>query len=554
MRRILLFFACLLLLLLTSCYEATELNDYVLTIVDNGPLASNDYQHVITIESNGKFSDVYYTLDNSTPNADSTKYTPAEYKCTDSKTYSGILVSEGETIKAKAISGNENSFITEKNVTFKCKIGDKGPAGGYIFYDCDADNGSGNADGLTSIECGWRYLEVAPEDSEILVPFGNFGDSGTSELIGTGKTNTETFVAENGNDDYATKVCSNYSLNGYDDWFLPSKDELNLLYQNLKDKMGSFDYWSSSEVGYDCAWSQSFNTGKQTECNRSLWKQVRPVRAYTNSEKHTHSWNSGVDTLLATCNAGGKRTYTCLICGKTREESISATGIHTYVNYRCSGCGLWGKGPAGGYVFYDCDADNDSGNVDGLVSTVCGWRYLEAAPENRQTLYGFGYNRSSESASNLVVGTSTAIGSGKANTNALVEALHDSAYELFDGASKDAYAALICYGFSWLNDDDEVFDDWFLPSLEELNLMYENLHKNGLGDFEYAKTVNGTTAYCYSYWSSSEYNETEAWCFIFTSNPNYKDVRQHSSRGYTNVVRPIRAFKDEMIVNLRTKC
>ena len=39
------------------------------------------------------------------------------------------------------------------------QVGDIGPAGGIIFYDCDADNDMGNPDGLDSSICGWRYLK-----------------------------------------------------------------------------------------------------------------------------------------------------------------------------------------------------------------------------------------------------------------------------------------------------------------------------------------------------------------------------------------------------------
>jgi hypothetical protein len=84
----------------------------------------------------------------------------------------------------------------------------------------------------------------------------------------------------------AAKVCAEYSLeNGgvtYDDWFLPSKDELNLMYRNLKDQ-GSFstnDYWSSSEDGAYSAWSQNFYNGNQSNIARPNKIRVRPVRAF----------------------------------------------------------------------------------------------------------------------------------------------------------------------------------------------------------------------------------------------------------------------------------
>ena len=54
------------------------------------------------------------------------------------------------------------------------------------------------------------------------------------------------------------------NLNGFNDWYLPSKDELNLLYYNLKlYGFGNFDYnwyWSSTdgETNGEAAWVQSF--------------------------------------------------------------------------------------------------------------------------------------------------------------------------------------------------------------------------------------------------------------------------------------------------------
>ena len=65
----------------------------------------------------------------------------------------------------------------------------------------------------------------------------------------------------------AKTACDELILNGYSDWHLPSKDELNALYVNLK-KIGvggfAFDfYWSSTERDNVLAWSHQFHTGSQ---------------------------------------------------------------------------------------------------------------------------------------------------------------------------------------------------------------------------------------------------------------------------------------------------
>lgn len=181
-------------------------------------------------------------------------------------------------------------------------IGMIGPSGGRIFYDCDADNNSGNADGLVSSECGWRYLEAAPEGLRNRYHFGfyygasNTGDwvkVGTATAIGTGESNTETLVKAMGETNngviYAAKACADYSITVdgvvYNDWFLPSKDELALMFENLKVKGFDYfafilDYWSSSEYGAGDAWSQNLDSGKQDYSYRSFELFVRPVRAF----------------------------------------------------------------------------------------------------------------------------------------------------------------------------------------------------------------------------------------------------------------------------------
>ncbi len=179
-------------------------------------------------------------------------------------------------------------------------------------------------------------------------------------------------------------------------------------------------------------------------------------------------------------------------------------------------------GPAGGYIFYDCDADNSTGNADGLLSSTCGWRYLEAAPADAGGGC-FGYYRPEKS--NIKIGTGTAIGSGKSNTKALIKAMGTKTYSKSSGSATDTYAAKICDDYS-VTYHGVVFDDWFLPSKDELNLLYEVLQLNGLGNF--SKNA---------YWSSSEYNQNNSWLQYFYSGYDYCYVRSNR-----HTIRAIRSF------------
>ncbi len=157
---------------------------------------------------------------------------------------------------------------------------DIGPAGGYIFYDKGSYSGSPS----------WRYLEAAPESTEWTGK--QWGCHGTSipgadgTAVGTGMQNTTDIVAECTTVGIAADICANLDLGGYSDWFLPSKDELNLMYENLHDivtPVGGFSdssYWSSSEDVADRAWTQYFFSGNQGNYYKYDSFRVRAVRAF----------------------------------------------------------------------------------------------------------------------------------------------------------------------------------------------------------------------------------------------------------------------------------
>ena len=104
----------------------------------------------------------------------------------------------------------------------------------------------------------------------------------TGTAIGTGLTNTNTIIAAQGSGSYAASIARDYNGGGYTDWFLPSKDELNQLYENKTTNMGFTDYpyWSSTEIDIVNGWYQDFNGGYQYDSYKEYTKPVRAVRAF----------------------------------------------------------------------------------------------------------------------------------------------------------------------------------------------------------------------------------------------------------------------------------
>nr|AOE10829.1 hypothetical protein [uncultured bacterium] len=80
----------------------------------------------------------------------------------------------------------------------------------------------------------------------------------------------------------AMNYCNALTVGQYDDWHLPSKDELNRLYEK-QTAIGGFTgdyYWSSTEYNFYNAWYQYFVYGNQSASNKNYPGYVRAVRAF----------------------------------------------------------------------------------------------------------------------------------------------------------------------------------------------------------------------------------------------------------------------------------
>lgn len=161
-------------------------------------------------------------------------------------------------------------------------IGDLGPAAGIIFYE----NPNAARD-------GWRYLEAMPFDQSVGAKWGCFRrliDGARGTAIGAGRQNTAEMIAACTDPETAARLCADLSFNGVRGWFLPSREELLLMYQHLKAaNLGGFllggmpdnvSYWTSSQDTADMSTHIDFaDNGRVHSDDKDFPRRVRAIRA-----------------------------------------------------------------------------------------------------------------------------------------------------------------------------------------------------------------------------------------------------------------------------------
>jgi hypothetical protein len=174
----------------------------------------------------------------------------------------------------------DEGYDCEGNIT--AQIGDYFQ-GGILFYVDESGE-----HGLISAQSDLGQFEWGC--------YGEYIDGADGESIGTGYQNTLDIVAGCSETSIAASIAIAYESGGYNDWYLPSRDELYEMYNTIGNgsmltatagNIGSFIsglYWSSSEVNNNHAWLINFYHGNLTPSANSYGKGglnlVRVIRSF----------------------------------------------------------------------------------------------------------------------------------------------------------------------------------------------------------------------------------------------------------------------------------
>ncbi len=290
---------------------------------------------------------------------------------------------------------------------------------------------------------------------------GAFSDS-------NGYANTKAVVATFGPGSYPAYICDTLAGYGYTDWYLPSRDELNFLYDN-QTTLACFSqstYWSSTIDNIYQAYMQFFpvagkyavmkNETHSVHCIRrpqmlkDLMVRARVFRQFYTSAKgeidvsvyngsgfFTYQWSNGATSQdISNLNDG--------------SYSLTVTDTQTAKKYNNTYL-INTSTPVAGLLFYN----------DDTLMVNPNYTWAQWGPYGTDITAGNGASSTTD---------------GIANTSAIVS-------QLGTGCTAYICDTMTAYGNT----------DWYLPAIDELQAIYNN--RNALNVYQWKR-----------YWSSTEYN------------------------------------------------
>lgn len=362
-----------------------------------------------------------------------------------------------------------------------------------------------------------------------------------AEDISSGSSNTDAIITINGGTPatYAAGFAKAYNGGGFNDWFLPSKDGLNEMYINqeiintasLENGGAAFvpgNTWSSTQLSYNQAWKIFFGSSCNKDCgwftkNTDNIYNVRAVRAFNSGTiapgaptivtaapgdtqatvtftAPTSDGGSAVTKYTATSTPGGFIGTLAQAAG----GSITVTGLTngTAYTFNVTATNTVGKsGPSlesneiipvalavgvfyqGGVVAY-INTPSDTNYVPGQQTGIIAAKFDNDTPaewynQNPSYIDYYGFRCLT------CVDIDGFIGAGKNNTNEL--------YDYYSGLRDDTRFSTSL--FSIIKDYNvDGYTDWYIPSLEELKILYRN--RNAIDNF-----------FPEAYWSSNDYDQ-----------------------------------------------
>lgn len=327
----------------------------------------------------------------------------------------------------------------------------------------------------------------------------------------------------------ANIICNELVDNDFSDWRLPSKEELNFLYELHSHASGNFKgmaYWSSTDVKTGFKATQYFHNGSvsygslggkySVRCVRNSLKQAAPTVTSTVNKDDMYR-----DMSSITINdiIGGGRPL------KKGERSNTVQRVKSEIGYTKDNTEYFTEDFSDFIINYK-KLNNIKYSYSGWIDRglMCSIGSFQTLCNNEEAIRFRSIDNYPHENMPVALSTTLSLVKGgyvlyKKDGNDLIAADKDLGRMNWDDAKK-ACDELVLNGY----------DDWYLPSKEELITLYDNLKKEGDGGFDDE-----------SYWSSSEGdNDTKVWGVSFTGGGEFTTGKNKDGMAVNLYVRAVR--------------